>query len=137
MYSATFDVSRISDIAVTAYLRQSQPNSAAGNAAAGNNNGATGNGGGGGGGADMGNSDLCLGGIRFTPDLESNVSQQPVAWNTAYELDSAFDGRMDPDSRRFRFNSHSGGFQARSGKSGAVGGFMYHILISMPEPPHN
>ncbi|KAK1921600.1 kinase-like domain-containing protein [Papiliotrema laurentii] len=56
MYSATFDVSRISDIAVTTYLRTAPPG---------------GGGGAGGEGKDMGNSDLCLGGIRFTPDLES------------------------------------------------------------------
>lgn len=55
MYSATFDVSRISDIAVTAYLRTAAPKPA-GNADEG---------------TDMGNADLCLGGIRFTPDLES------------------------------------------------------------------
>ncbi|GFZ47785.1 protein kinase C [Saitozyma sp. JCM 24511] len=54
MYSATFDVSRISDIAVTPYLRTTAP-------ASGEQKD----------GADMGNSDLCLGGIRFTPDLES------------------------------------------------------------------
>lgn len=59
MYSATFDVSRISDIAVTTYLRTAPPG---------------GGGGAGGEGKDMGNSDLCLGGIRFTPDLESAVS---------------------------------------------------------------
>jgi serum/glucocorticoid-regulated kinase 2 len=57
MYSATFDVSRISDIAVTPYLRTTAP-------ASGEQKD----------GADMGNSDLCLGGIRFTPDLESMVS---------------------------------------------------------------
>ena len=68
MYSATFDVSRISDIAVTAYLRQSQP-TRSGDEGKGN-----GNGNGNGGGADMGNSDLCLGTVRFTPDLESLVS---------------------------------------------------------------
>jgi serum/glucocorticoid-regulated kinase 2 len=70
MYSATGDVSRISEISVTTYLRTAQPSSAAGNG--------SGNGEGqmkaGGQGADMGNSDLCLGGIRFTPDLESMVS---------------------------------------------------------------
>ncbi|ORX33926.1 kinase-like domain-containing protein [Kockovaella imperatae] len=67
MYSATFDVSRISDIAVTAYLRQSQPSSRAGE------DESRGNGyGNGGAGADMGNTDLCLGTVRFTPDLESS-----------------------------------------------------------------
>ena len=63
MYSATFDVSRISDIAVTAYLRTAPPGGA----------GAGAGGKGGEQGADMGNSDLCLGGIRFTPDLQSGV----------------------------------------------------------------
>lgn len=57
MYSATFDVSRISDIAVTAYLRTTPPG------ASGDKEG-----------TEMGNADLCLGGIRFTPDLESSVS---------------------------------------------------------------
>ena len=64
MYSATFDVSRISDIAVTTYLRTKQPGHPAGE-----KNGAAGEG-------DMGNSDLCLGGIRFVPDLESPVSNR-------------------------------------------------------------
>ena len=72
MYSATFDVSRISEISVTTYLRTAQPSSSTGNGdwqmKAG---GAVG---GGGQGADMGNSDLSLGGIRFLPDLESMVS---------------------------------------------------------------
>lgn len=58
MYSATFDVSRISDIAVTAYVRSEKP---------------TGNGGEEKEGTEMGNADLCLGGIRFVPDLESSV----------------------------------------------------------------
>lgn len=57
MYSATFDVSRISDIAVTTYLRTTPPG--------GEQKGEKGDG------ADMGNSDLCLGGIRFIPDLET------------------------------------------------------------------
>lgn len=69
MYSATFDVSRISDIAVTAYLRTSPPG---------------GGGGSGGEGKDMGN-DLCLGGIRFVPDLESGVSARSSNWTTADE----------------------------------------------------
>ncbi|CAD6571770.1 MAG: hypothetical protein TREMPRED_000366 [Tremellales sp. Tagirdzhanova-0007] len=70
MYSATFDVSRISEISVTTYLRTAQPSSS-------NETGRAeapvkaGSGGGSGQIADMGNSDLCLGGIRFTPDLES------------------------------------------------------------------
>lgn len=59
MYSATFDVSRISDIAVTTYLRTAPPSAGAGEDKSG---------------AEMGNSDLCLGGIRFTPDLETGVS---------------------------------------------------------------
>lgn len=52
MYSATFDVSRISEISVNAYLRTAPPKS--GDA------------------SDMGNADLALGGIRFTPNLETN-----------------------------------------------------------------
>lgn len=52
MYSATFDVSRVSEISLNAYLRSTPPRS--------------------GDVSDMGNSDLGLGGIRFTPDLESN-----------------------------------------------------------------
>lgn len=59
MYSATFDVSRISDIAVTAYLRTAPPG---GEGTHGEKEG-----------TEMGNADLCLGGIRFTPDLESSV----------------------------------------------------------------
>ncbi|KAI9636336.1 kinase-like domain-containing protein [Dioszegia hungarica] len=58
MYSATFDVSRISDIAVTAYLRTAPPG---GEGTHGEKEG-----------TEMGNADLCLGGIRFTPDLESS-----------------------------------------------------------------
>lgn len=57
MYSATFDVSRISDIAITAYLRTQAPKPAS---SAGEDDG-----------TDMGNSDLALGAIRFTPDLET------------------------------------------------------------------
>ncbi|KAJ9125782.1 Serine/threonine protein kinase, AGC [Naganishia onofrii] len=69
MYSATFDVSRISDISIQAYLRNVSPgqknvptiqedpsaeqSSSQSNAEM------------------MGNSDLCLGGVRFTPNLES------------------------------------------------------------------
>lgn len=60
MYSATFDVSRISEISLNAYLRTTQPSSAA---QLENGNGKEG--------ADMGNSDLLLGGLRFTPDLET------------------------------------------------------------------
>lgn len=73
MYSATFDVSRISEISVTTYLRTAQPSSSNGT---GHEEipGKTGGGGGSGQIADMGNSDLSLGGIRFTPDLESMVS---------------------------------------------------------------
>lgn len=52
MYSATFDVSRVSEISVNAYLRSTAPRS--------------------GDVSDMGNSDLGLGGIRFTPNLETN-----------------------------------------------------------------
>lgn len=62
MYSATFDVSRISEISVTAYLRSSHPGMDKSKQE-----------GGGGQGEDMGNSDLCMGGIRFTPDLETGV----------------------------------------------------------------
>ncbi|KAK8847445.1 hypothetical protein IAR55_005303 [Kwoniella newhampshirensis] len=64
MYSATFDVSRLSEINVTTYLRSQQPHM----------EGHASNGSGGGGGQegeDMGNSDLCMGGIRFTPNLDS------------------------------------------------------------------
>ena len=68
MYSATFDVSRISDIAITPYLRQTQPSSSAVEDGNGRGNGN------GGAGADMGNSNLCLGTLRFVPDLEANVS---------------------------------------------------------------
>ncbi|WVR04665.1 hypothetical protein IAU60_001676 [Kwoniella sp. DSM 27419] len=65
MYSATFDVSRISEISVTAYLRTQQPHhELAGGGQGSGNRGEEGE--------DMGNSDLCLGAIRFTPDLESN-----------------------------------------------------------------
>jgi len=74
MYSATFDVSRISEISVTTYLRTAQPSSSGSvGAASGLGNGEGGLKPGGGDGQDMGNSDLCLGGIRFTPDLESMV----------------------------------------------------------------
>jgi serum/glucocorticoid-regulated kinase 2 len=59
MYSASFDVSRISDIAVTAYLRTTPPGQEGRDGEKE---------------AEMGNADLCLGGIRFTPDLESSVS---------------------------------------------------------------
>lgn len=77
MYSATFDVSRISEIGVTAYLRTQHPGLEAKK-----DGGASGNGNGNGGeGQDMGNSDLCLGGIRFTPDLETGVSR-PLPWNS-------------------------------------------------------
>lgn len=69
MYSATFDVSRISEISVTTYLRTAQPSSAV------NGEAQTKVGGGSVQGADMGNSDVCLGGIRFTPDLKSMVSR--------------------------------------------------------------
>lgn len=64
MYSATFDVSRISDIAVTTYLRTAPPTAGQGDDKSG----------------EMGNSDLCLGGIRFTPDLETGVSDIWMAW---------------------------------------------------------
>ncbi|WVQ98094.1 hypothetical protein IAU59_005216 [Kwoniella sp. CBS 9459] len=68
MYSATFDVSRISEISISAYLRTQQPHhELAMAAAAGSGQSQRG----GEEGEDMGNSDLCLGAIRFTPDLES------------------------------------------------------------------
>lgn len=67
MYSATFDVSRISEISLSAYLRTTPPGSAEKE------------------GADMGNSDLCLGAIRFTPDLESMVSYCPTKLIPAYD----------------------------------------------------
>lgn len=76
MYSATFDVSRISDIAITTYLRTAQPGSKG--SESGSGRGTPGGGGGQSSGdkgvEDMGNSDLCLGSVRFTPDLESGVS---------------------------------------------------------------
>lgn len=52
------DVSRISEMSITAYLRNVSPNTASGQ---GDEN------------ANMGNSDLCLGSARFTPNLESSV----------------------------------------------------------------
>jgi hypothetical protein len=55
------DVSRISEISITAYLRNVSPNAPANQ---GDEN------------ANMGNSDLCLGSVRFTPNLESMVSMQ-------------------------------------------------------------
>lgn len=58
--SALSDVSRISDISITAYLRNVSPNARPDQ---GDEN------------ANMGNSDLCLGSVRFTPNLES---MQPV-----------------------------------------------------------
>lgn len=75
MYSATFDVSRISEISVTTYLRTTQPSSSSNGNAGGEGQMKAGVGGGGQG-ADMGNSDVCLGGIRYTPDLESMVGCQ-------------------------------------------------------------
>ncbi len=54
------DVSRISDISIQAYLRTASPNSAQGQGGANH--------------ADMGNADLAVGGVRFTPDLETQVS---------------------------------------------------------------
>ncbi|WVW78402.1 hypothetical protein I302_100356 [Kwoniella bestiolae CBS 10118] len=62
MYSATFDVSRISELSITAYLRTTQPHQ---DQDASKKNGEEE-------GDDMGNSDLCLGGVRFTPDLDAN-----------------------------------------------------------------
>lgn len=67
MYSATFDVSRISDIGVTAYLRTQHPGLEAKKGGEGSGQGEEGE--------DMGKADLCLGGLRFTPDLETGVSQ--------------------------------------------------------------
>lgn len=57
MYSATFDVSRTSDISIQAYLRTASPNSAQGQGGVNH--------------ADMGNADLAVGGVRFTPDFET------------------------------------------------------------------
>lgn len=68
MYSATFDVSRISDIGVTAYLRTQHPGMEA------KKGGESG-----GEGEDMGKADLCLGGLRFTPDLETGVRYKLLA----------------------------------------------------------
>ncbi|OCF58770.1 AGC/AKT protein kinase [Kwoniella mangroviensis CBS 10435] len=61
MYSATFDVSRISELSITAYLRTTQPHQDQDASKKGGEEG-----------DDMGNSDLCLGGVRFTPDLDVN-----------------------------------------------------------------
>ncbi|WRT64732.1 uncharacterized protein IL334_001666 [Kwoniella shivajii] len=75
MYSATFDVSRISELSVTAYLRTTQPHTEGTTAQHQSQNqgqGQNDNLGDGDEGDDMGNSDLCLGGIRFTPDLDAN-----------------------------------------------------------------
>ena len=80
MYSATFDVSRISEIGVTAYLRTQHPGLAA---KKGEESGGEGQ--------DMGNSDLCLGGLRFTPDLETGVSFFRCGWEEK-ELMVAIDG---------------------------------------------
>ncbi|TYJ56911.1 hypothetical protein B9479_002356 [Cryptococcus floricola] len=62
MYSATFDVSRISEISGTVYLRTKEPH-AEGVQKTENGEALQGE--------DMGNSDLCLGSIRFTPNLDS------------------------------------------------------------------
>ncbi|WVQ75985.1 hypothetical protein IAR50_005621 [Cryptococcus sp. DSM 104548] len=62
MYSATFDVSRISEISGTVYLRTKEPH-AEGVQQTENGEALQGE--------DMGNSDLCLGSIRFTPNLDS------------------------------------------------------------------
>lgn len=73
MYTASFDVSRVSDIGLTAYLRTQHPGL---EAKKGESSGSSSGGGGAGGeGQDMGNSDLCMGGVRFTPDLEQGVSR--------------------------------------------------------------
>ncbi|OWZ33134.1 non-specific serine/threonine protein kinase [Cryptococcus neoformans c45] len=60
MYSATFDVSRISEISATVYLRTREPHAEGREKSNGEGEG-----------EDMGNSDLCLGSIRFTPNLDS------------------------------------------------------------------
>lgn len=67
MYSATFDVSRISEISATVYLRTKEPHAEGGAKFNGEGEG-----------EDMGNSDLCLGSIRFTPNLDSLVSMDDV-----------------------------------------------------------
>jgi hypothetical protein len=59
------DVSRISDISIQAYLRNVSPGQK--NVPTINEDGSEPSN------ADMGNSDLCLGGVRFTPNLESVV----------------------------------------------------------------
>ncbi|KAI5453240.1 Serine/threonine-protein kinase [Naganishia albida] len=63
MYSATFDVSRISDISIQAYLRNVSPGQK--NVPTIQEDGSEPSN------AEMGNSDLALGGVRFIPDLES------------------------------------------------------------------
>ncbi|WVQ83279.1 hypothetical protein IAT38_005418 [Cryptococcus sp. DSM 104549] len=76
MYSATFDVSRISEISASVYLRTQQPHAdgGAGKSGAEAGEGEKDEG------EDMGNSDLCLGSIRFTPNLDSSrVSDEWVA----------------------------------------------------------
>lgn len=68
MYSATFDVSRASEVSLQIYLRNASPSSMKTSGVLGEdgpgddsaNN------------AEMGNQDLCLGGVRFTPDLDSD-----------------------------------------------------------------
>lgn len=67
MYSATFDVSRISEISATVYLRTREPHAEGREKSNGEGEG-----------EDMGNSDLCLGSIRFTPNLDSLVSMVDV-----------------------------------------------------------
>lgn len=67
------DVCRISDISISAYLRTSPSSSISGN---GPNGSAGGGNGGGDVNAEMGNQDVCLGALRFVPNLESMVSGQ-------------------------------------------------------------
>lgn len=73
MYSATFDVSRISDISLQIYLRNTSPALKENGGRGGLPSGSDGAGEGGedSNNAEMGNQDLCLGGIRFTPNFES------------------------------------------------------------------
>ncbi|WVO16577.1 hypothetical protein L204_104256 [Cryptococcus depauperatus] len=63
MYSATFDVSRISEISATVYLRTKEPSHGSAGGEGDKVEGA---------GEDMGNSDLCLGSIRFVPNLDNS-----------------------------------------------------------------
>jgi hypothetical protein len=107
LLTTTSDVSRISDISITAYLRNVSPNAPANQ---GDEN------------ANMGNSDLCLGSVRFTPNLESMVSLSKEA-KPARRVDIeilmnsfglvATGGRMAAVVPRKRCYPYADGFQAQ------------------------